>query len=64
MEVTVEDQFTFFNVNNNEKKLMIDKFDDGSHLTIFFTGGYSSVALTREETEALIQALQLALEAA
>jgi len=63
MSITVEQNSTVIKVDHGHK-LMIDKFDDGSHLSIFFTGGYSSVALTHEETEALIQALQLALEAA
>jgi len=63
MSITVEQQSTVIKIDHGHK-LMIDKFDDGAHLSIFFTGGYSSVALTREETEALIQALQLALEAA
>jgi len=56
MSITVEQQSTVIKVDQGGK-LMIDKFEDGAHLSIFFTGGYSSVALTREETEALIQAL-------
>ena len=63
MRITVEQHSTIIKIDNSSK-LMIDKFDDGAHLSLFFTGGNSSVVLTREETEAVIQALRLALEAA
>jgi len=63
MSITVEQQSTVIKIDYGHK-LMIDKFDDGAHLSIFFAGGYYSVVLTREETEALIQAFQLTLEAA
>jgi len=63
MSITVEQHSTVIKIDQGDK-LMIDKFDDGATLAIFFTGGFASVALTHEETEALIQALHLALEAA
>lgn len=62
MSITVEDRSTIIKIEHNNK-LMVDSFEDGSHLSIFFTGGYSSVAMNREETEALIEALRLALGA-
>jgi len=61
MSVTVENKDTTIRLTEGGRKIMVSDFDDGSHMSIFFNGGYASVAMSREETEALIEALQLAI---
>jgi hypothetical protein len=61
MSITVEDKETSIKIYESDRKIMVGDFDDGSHMSIFFPGGHASVAMTREETEALIAALQLAI---
>jgi hypothetical protein len=63
MSVTLDENIVSIKLDHGNK-LMIDKYDDGSYLSIFFRGGHVSAAMSREETEVVIQALQLALEAA
>jgi len=61
MSVTVENKETSIKIVESDRKIMVSDFDEGSHMSIFFPGGHSSVAMSREETEALIEALQRAI---
>jgi len=63
MKITLDETIVSIKLDNGNK-LMIDKFDDGSYLSIFYTGGHIGAAMNREETQILIDALQLTLEAA
>jgi hypothetical protein len=61
MKVTTEGIDTSIQLESGNK-LMIGDFDEGTHISILFRGGHSSTPLTRDETWALIDALQLVLE--
>ena len=58
---TVENKETVIKIVDSDRKFIIDSFYDGSFMTLFHAKGIASVSMSREETEALIAALQLAI---
>lgn len=64
MDITVEDKQTHMRLSEEiSRALIIDQDDDLVSINAFFRGGSVRTLLTREETEALIAALQLAMTA-
>ena len=61
MSVLIENKETFIQIVESGRSVIVTDFDEGSHMSIFFPGGHSSVGMSREETEALIEALQRAI---
>jgi len=59
--ITTENKETVITIADSDSKFIIDSFYDGSFMTLFHANGIASVSISREETEALIAALQLTI---
>ena len=62
--VSIEDKQTHIKIDEDiSRALIVSDDDDMVSMNVFFRGGNVRTCMTREETQALIAALQLAMTA-
>lgn len=61
--VSIEDKQTHIKIDDISRALIVSDDDDMVSMNVFFRGGNVRTCMTREETQALIAALQLAMTA-